>query len=100
MDALFKLLQKIRIRPTLYLGEYSLNNLFFTIVGYTDRAREEDPMYHDCVEGFDEYVHEVYSDNSTGNYVTILTANTSSDKEALEKFFELLDEFVALKERK
>ena len=95
-DLLYKLLQKIRDRPGLYLGEKSLIYLYYLILGYEDRAFETDPNYHDCLDGFDEFVYSYYYDQPIGtrSWKRFILDNTNTQEEAFDEFYELLDEFI------
>jgi len=103
------LLEKIRERPGLYLGETSLYALWkFShgyAVGYDDGARHAGK--NDAVFGFQdnrewEFNHFVYS-HYNRNFTTmcaesLILEESSSDEEAFYKYFELLDEFKQMPE--
>ena len=108
-DPLYCILSKVRERPNLYLYEKSLRYLSNFIRGYTCRALELNPNYHDCLSGkgptygvaFEAFVYDYFKTtdiNFTKNWTTIISENSISQAEAFDKFYELLDEFLEIKE--
>ena len=95
MDTLYDLLQKIRERPTLYLGEPSITFLNHFISGYAFGRREIEVGSTNCLAGFQEYVQKYYNTCLTKGWAGLILDHSSNQKEALEKFFELLDEHIA-----
>jgi len=113
------MLQQIRKRPGVYLGKNSLTALRFFLHGYTFRIVTELWMkrtgldfvttdydyfiqtndiskYSDCLDGLDEFVHAYYKEEITvKSCFTVIFENTSSEEEALDKFYELLDLYFA-----
>ena len=97
-STLEEVLMLIKRRPELVFGEKTLDSIFFFIAGYTARAEYEDPEYSDCIDGFEEFVHNYYQDNSVRNWRGIIIKNTQTQEEAVDDFFELLDIFMSKKE--
>ena len=95
MDLVYNLLQKIKKRPELYLGEKNLHFLFHFINGYTHRLCEEDPYYTCCLDGFYQFVWLYYNDSSVGGWCEMISYNINSPEEAFDKFFELLDKHMS-----
>jgi len=103
-DPLYCILSKVRERPNLYLYEKSLRYLSNFIRGYTCRALELNPNYHDCLSGkgptygvaFEAFVYDYFKTdiNSTKNWIRIISENSISQAEAFDKFYELMDEFL------
>ena len=121
MDSFCLLLQKIRERPGLFLGEKSLKTLGHFWAGYgfkeameiwekstgqnffehydeairSDLRPEQNGRHF--MDGFDQYVHSHYNcivgaQSGTG----LISEKSESEEEAFDKFFELLDEFSKL----
>ena len=118
MSSVYAMLQKVRECPEIFMGEKSLEALIHFWNGYVigvtvgtwEQATGRDFFEHydeaicshmhsedHIMSGFDTFVHEYYERKITswkGTY--LILQNTSSEEEAFDKFFELLDEFLAL----
>jgi len=123
MDSLFLLLQRIRETPGLYLGKKSLKLLVQFNYGYGFREfvnsweksanRDFFENFDEAMmsktpalsglgfmDGFNEFVYSYYNcENNalTGEYM--ISMNSSSEEEAFDTFFELLDAFMKEKGR-
>ena len=117
MSELYYLLQDIRPRPALYLGKKSLTALRIFISGYEfkemidDRARatgldfvenhdeffnitiKESPRFLDY---FDRFVNVYYNVVTTLGWCNLILEDTQSEEKAIDKFYELLDEYVKI----
>ena len=88
------LLAKIRKNPKSYLGEISLKRLSSYLYGYSIRRYELGKTeLNSALDDFHTYVMKLYSDNSTFHFMTVISSNSNSEKEAFYKFYELYDEF-------
>ena len=103
-DSLYVLLQKIREKPGLYIYgmENWLTNFRNFISGYLQRIRDEgNAEYQDCISfwewEFNEFVAAYYNKSiESEDWFLMILKQTSSDKEAFDKFYELLDKFIEL----
>ena len=123
MDSVYCMLQQIRKRPGLYLGEKSLSALGHFMAGYVFRNITELWMektglefsenydfftstlhyaeYHDCLDGFCKFVHAHYNvEMGVKNSEIIILEKSSSQEEAFDKHYELLDIFFAEQRKK
>lgn len=86
------LLSKIRRRPPMFVGEYSLSKLRNFFDGYNYAL---DNQHCIIPKEFNEFVlkkYKIHPDNMS--YVTAILQNMPDGKEAIEVFFNLLDEFL------
>ena len=117
MDHEYFLLKTIQKRWGLYLVAKSLDLLRAFLHGYTIREAIEiwtkksglsfvdhyeeftqttiRADYDSCLDGFPKYVFSHYNVGLTSSdYFGIIIQNTSSQAEAFDKYFELLDEYM------
>ncbi len=104
MDYEYKLIEKIKSRPGLFLGEPSITNLQFFLTGYATALSDyEIPYEIDALLPlpfwfFHEYVARCYNFNeSTSGWINMILKQVNSEEEGLYLFFELFDEFKQLK---
>ncbi|MDF2872342.1 MAG: hypothetical protein K0R05_3917 [Anaerocolumna sp.] len=64
------------------------------IDGYFDRIMELDPDFSSTFWNFGNYVTEYYGVLLNVNWDRILTAYTSTDEDAFDMFYTLLDEYL------
>jgi len=95
----YKMLDVIRRRPGMYIGEPSLTKLWLYLQGYSSALSDNDiPQrkvgFHNGVK-FDIWIrkHLNWPYNSEGWANNILNSCGGDEVKALAKFFELLDEF-------
>jgi hypothetical protein len=96
-EYLLDLLQRIKQRPGMYLGKCSITRLRAFLDGYgmaraelgVPRSQEE----HD-LNGFQEWIQERYKITSTHGWDSIILFFSVDEKDALDKFFKLLEEFL------
>ena len=89
-NRLYLLLQKIRERPALYLGDNDIRLLYVYICGFdaaTD-GRETRFLY-----GFNEFCEQKFNDHRTLNWASFIAEHTSKEN-GITTFFNLLDEFL------
>jgi hypothetical protein len=91
-------LDRIRKRPGMYLGESSLTALYHFLMGYRFALdnhgipRSNDPTalpddFHDWV------AYRLHFKESTSGWRNMILGRTGSEKEGLDRFFTLLDEY-------
>lgn len=97
-DKIFSLIDRIRVRPGMYLGSLSLAPLWHFINGYSFALRDLDYAY-DCVLPlnfgfFTEFTQFYYKfDDNACWYHHILWHCEGDEKKALSEFFEVFDKF-------
>ncbi len=93
----FDLLQRIKQRPGMYLGKCSITRLRAFLDGY-ETARAElgfpDTEQQQQLDGFQEWIQERYQITSTHGWDSIILFFSVDEKDALDKFFKLLEEFL------
>ena len=122
-ESFYFMLQEIRKRPGMYLGEKSLKSLMNFWHGYDfgigvknfeystgkkffenyvesvrSVAQTSNPYNQHFMYGFDQFVHLYYNVNmGSMNGMTLILQKSNSEAEAFDKFFELYDEFLMQK---
>ena len=90
------LLEEIRQRPPMYLGDRSLSALQHFLNGYTHALRIHriaQPGWMLPQDFHDWVAYRLHFKESTSGYRNMLLKRNPSEADALEKFFELLDEY-------
>jgi len=98
MNALFNLLEKIKIKPALYLGNTSISDLRMFIVGYR-YARSEMGISNteaesDFYKNFQPWLQNRLSIRTVNAWDKIILLTCIDEKAAFDYFFQLLDEFL------
>ena len=100
--SLYEKLDLVRLRPGMYLGTNSISKLFTFISGFRFALPNESPKLQS--EGhlpfwcFNEYVADRYNCSGSMGWANILLkVCNDSEEDGLKLFFELLDEFRALR---
>lgn len=100
--SLYEKLDLVRLRPGMYLGANSVSKLFTFISGFRFALPNESPKLQS--EGhlpfmyFNAYVAERYKCSGSMGWANILLrVCNDSEEDGLKLFFELLDEFRALR---
>ncbi|MDJ0797303.1 MAG: hypothetical protein QNJ51_10805 [Calothrix sp. MO_167.B12] len=97
MSKLFDILEKIRVRPAMYIGRASVSDLFHFLVGFKTALRElkvkatEEEM--DFYREFQPWVQEKYHVSTSNSWAKIIMLHCGSEKEGLDAFYKLLYEF-------
>ncbi len=90
---LYDTLDKMRERPAMYLGEKSITRMEAFIMGFYEGSNDEiseSPPFHD----FNDFVGNFYGKYTTAGWKNlILSDHYGNEKEALDRFFVLLDEY-------
>ncbi len=104
MEYEYKLIEKIKSRPVLFLGEPSITNLQSFLIGYATALYDYEipnkivtllplPFWF-----FHEYVARCYNFiESTSGWKNMILKQVNGEEEGLKLFFELFDEFKQLK---
>ena len=95
-ETLYQVLDRIRERPGMYLGEYKITLLSAFIDGFfmaCNGGTKEVPSF----DGFNDYVGGYYGKHTTAGWKNlILSDHFGSEEEALRQFYVLLDAFRAM----
>ncbi|MBD2483956.1 hypothetical protein [Planktothrix sp. FACHB-1365] len=98
MSTLFELLEKIKIKPGLYLGSSSITNLQMFIQGYRF-ARSEVGIVNteaesDFYKNFQPWLQNRLSIRTVNAWDKIILLTCIDEKAGFDYFFQLLDEFI------
>jgi hypothetical protein len=94
---IYEIIEKIRVRPGMYIGRSSVSVLFDFLVGYKTARRElgikltEEEA--DFCEHFHEFVEQRYNLHTSNSWAKIIMLYCHDEKVGLENFFKLFDEF-------
>jgi hypothetical protein len=92
-ENLYTMLDKIRQRPAMWIGETSITSLHTFIHGYEmalNDERETQPPF----SGFNDFVGRFYGKYTTAGWKNlILNDHNGNEEEALTRFYELLDDY-------
>ncbi|NEQ99248.1 MAG: hypothetical protein F6K30_21445 [Cyanothece sp. SIO2G6] len=95
---LFELINNIRKRPTMYLGQTSIGQLRTFLAGYTFARRQlgitQTPQ-EKLFSTFQPWVAKRLALSPQQHWDQLILAASQSEEEALQSFFQLFDEFVA-----
>jgi hypothetical protein len=95
-ESIYDVLEHIRKRPGMYIVEPSIYRLHSFIVGYTCGLGRVGFMPRDGI-GFHRFhdwvAHRLGFAESTSGWVNMIRDKSTSDAEAFQRFFTLLDEF-------
>ena len=97
MNDIFLLLNKIKENPYIYIGKPSLERLHAFISGYQCSERENNLEYRGCLEGFNEFVGDHYGLHTNHNWANMIDFFSTSEQEAFDTFYALLDDFIQTK---
>jgi hypothetical protein len=94
-DTLYQILDKIRERPSMYMGEHSLTAMYHFINGFY-MAHNHETFETPSFDGFNDFVGKFYGKYTTAGWKNLILADHyGNEQEALTRFYELLDEFRA-----
>lgn len=98
MNYMKKILEQMRTRPRMYLGDHKIGNLSAYITGYMYRLFQEEDTIPEFYPGFQEYIEIKYNVTTGQHWSKILDFYSDSEEEALKKFFQHLDEYTKMDE--
>ncbi|NJR52597.1 MAG: hypothetical protein HC780_26525 [Leptolyngbyaceae cyanobacterium CSU_1_3] len=96
MSDFYELLRKIQQRPAMYLGKRSLGHLHAFLEGYLLARREAKmPLTkgEEDFEFFQEWIEQRFGQPNTQSWSHIILFYSEDEADALNRFFELLEEF-------
>lgn len=97
MESFFKILKEIGDKPKQFLGRKSLELLNAFLNGYVICQYETYGVMNDYLTDFEDYIKQKHSLNTDHNCFSIIRFFCSSDEEAFDEFYQLLDDFYNLK---
>ena len=87
-----KLLLQIKNRPGLFLGNISIFTLKAFLDGYRHGVGENENSH--VLDEFQTFIAQKYTGSSAVAWDGLIRLHCSSDRQAFDKFFELMDEFL------
>ena len=102
MSNLYQLLEKIKKRPSMYLGKAEITNLRSYISGYLIAKRELGIIPSEQEQEFNQFtnwIKQKFNISSQQSWDKIILFYSEDEKLALENFFELFNEFIKLKDQ-
>lgn len=97
MADLCELLHQIKKRPGMFLDSPSIKSLQMLMMGYNIARRDQNiPLTKQEIEfqGFQQWIQDKYNVLSSKSWATIILENSQDERDALNKFFELFEEFT------
>jgi hypothetical protein len=95
-EYLSNLLERIKQRPGMYLGQCSITRLNMLLVGYS-QARMELGLPRTAQEQefdqFQEWIQHKYNISDSKGWDSIILLNSTDEKAAFYQFFQLFEEF-------
>jgi hypothetical protein len=95
-EYLYDLLARIHQRPGMYLGIASLTRLSAFLGGYLCSRTESqlpDTPQEEEFSGFQDWIQARYGVTSAHGWEQIILFHSADEKDAFNRFFQLLDEF-------
>ncbi len=96
MEPVYDILQKVKNKPNVYLGSPSIMCLQAFLSGYNVAQYQLGKSLDspDCFDGFQEWIQEKFKVESSQSWAKIILFYSADERDALERFFELFEEFV------
>lgn len=88
-----KMLNEIKAKPGVYIGEKNLERLAMYLTGYVSCLVELTNKTTYFLIEIQSFIADYYNINSDQYWVDIIRFYTLSEEEAYDKFYELLDMF-------
>ena len=99
---IYQLLENLKKRPSLYLGKRSISHLQVFLDGYTFARRqlgipvsEQEREF----EGFQIWIEQRFNQPDTQSWTRIILFYSEDERDALDKFFNLFEEFINQKRK-
>lgn len=93
MDSIETLLEKIRPRPQLFIGEPDIDRLYLFLLGYDCALKQNGSEPHDLpFFGFNEYLAEKFQDSRTFGWNCMIKEHCPEEN-GVDAFFRLWDEY-------
>lgn len=97
-EYLYSLLQRIEERPGMYLGRRSIIRLRMLLAGYSLARRELNLPITAQEKEFDRFqawIEQRFNISSTQGWDSIILFHSTDEREALERFFRLFEQFCS-----
>lgn len=98
MAGLFELLNKIKLKPGMYIGRASVTDLFLFLGGYRAAQQEFGIAFTDSEKRFyrefQPWLQRRFNMTTSKSWAKIIEFCSINEREAFDAFFELLDEFL------
>lgn len=97
MSDLFELLRQIKNKPGLYIGSPSISNLFMFLNGYRFARRQMNlavSVQEQEFQEFQPWLQEKLALKSTHAWSQLILLHSIDERDAFDRFFVLLDEFL------
>ncbi|HBL14372.1 MAG TPA: hypothetical protein DD379_23885 [Cyanobacteria bacterium UBA11162] len=94
---LYSIIEKIKKAPSMYLGRHSIICLQAFLSGYSvakyQLGEQPTKQDQDFME-FPEWIRQRFNVQTSQSWANIILFYSEDESKALDKFFELLDEFI------
>lgn len=98
MTTMLDLIQKIRQMPAM-IGRPWVSNLYAYLNGFAYARKERKLGDYDFLSAFGDYVHQRYEITSVQSWAQIIGFFSTTEEEEKALFWNLLDEFLAQREK-
>ncbi|HBL12106.1 MAG TPA: hypothetical protein DD379_11995 [Cyanobacteria bacterium UBA11162] len=98
MNNFYDLLQKIKKRPSMYLGRHSIFSFLAFWCGYKIAQHQlgiHPTAQEQEFEEFLKWIRERYEVHTSQSWASIILFYSEDEKTALDRFFELFEEFLS-----
>lgn len=92
----YHLLERIKQRPGMYIGQCSITRLNMLLVGYSQARMELGLPRTEQEKNFDkfqEWIESKYNITASLGWDSIILLNSNDEKDAFYKFFQLFEQF-------
>ncbi|TAE56912.1 MAG: hypothetical protein EAZ76_11905 [Nostocales cyanobacterium] len=97
MAGIYEVLQKIKDRPGMYIGNSSITVLRHFLVGYkfarNELGVELNQEEADFYDNFQPWIQQHFNVRTSNSWANIILLFTRDEKDAFNRFFTLLEEF-------
>jgi len=97
MSSLIRLINDIRKKPVLYIGQKSISNLYMFLNGYRHAcyehglsSSEDEKIFRD----FQEWTQQYFSIKISQSWSNIILFHSPNEDYAFDQFFELFNQFI------
>ncbi len=102
MSNFYELIQKIKKRPSMYLGKPAISNLRSCLAGYILARRELGISQTEQEKKFTEFqgwIQKKFNISSSQSWDKVILFYSEDERTALEHFFELFEEFASFENK-
>jgi hypothetical protein len=96
-EYLYHLLERIKQRPGMYIGQCSITRLNMLLIGYSQARMELGLPRTEQEKNFDdfqEWIQSKFNINTSQGWDSIILSNSTNEKDAFYKFFQLFEQFL------